>query len=384
MAHLALAIVTPRFWPLVGDETTHLLRLAEALIAAGHEVSVVTPRWKRTWPERMAIGPVPLVRLRGSAAGGWGTLRWMYALSGWLAEERLDGVLVHGMRHEAYVALGWSAKSHVPTLLLASEDDLAWHRSAALGRRIAARCQQARLVIAPNELLAEELAQAGLKRECISVVPRSVNIPPARTPKAREEARLALATANYDLATTANAQVALAIGRLDAAHQFGDLVRAWRIVTARRPEARLWIVGDGPDREKLYRQIGDLDQRFRAFLPGTFDCIEELLQASDMLLYPAQSLAPPLVMREAQAPGLPVIAADSPGARQCISSQQTGVLYPPGDIKALAYTIIELMENPAIAVAYGAAAREAAIGLPSPPDEAAEYVSFIQHYARKT
>src|SRR3954468_8012543 len=301
MAKLALAIVTPRFWPLVGEETTHLLRLAESLIAAGHKVSVVTPRWKRTWPERMAIGPVPLVRLRGSAAGGWGTLRWMYALSGWLAEERLDGVLVHGMRHEGYVALGTAAKSGAVTLLLAGEDDLAWQRSAALGRRIAARCQQARLVIAPNQLLADELAQAGIERGCISVIPRRVTSPPARTPKAREEARLALAAANYDLATTANAQVALAIGRLDAAHQFGDLVRAWRIVTARRPEARLWIIGDGPEREKLYHQISDLDQRFRAFLPGTFDCLEELFQASDMLLVPARHMVPPLVMLEAQA-----------------------------------------------------------------------------------
>src|SRR5689334_1366647 len=130
MPHLRLAIVTPRFWPLVGDEPTHLLRLAESLVGAGHAATVVTPRWKRTWPERMAIGPVPLVRLRGSAAGGWGTLRWMYSLSRWLSEQRLDGVLVAGLRHEAYVALGSASKSGVTTLLLAAEDDLAWQQSA--------------------------------------------------------------------------------------------------------------------------------------------------------------------------------------------------------------------------------------------------------------
>ena len=92
--------------------------------------------------------------------------------------------------------------------------------------------------------------------------------------------------------TTFNSQVALAVGRLDAAHRFGDLVRAWRIVTARRSEARLWIIGDGPERDTLYRQIGDLDQRFRVLLPGTFDCLDDLIQASDMLLIPSASAVP--------------------------------------------------------------------------------------------
>lgn len=378
MAHLRLAIVTPRFWPLVGDEATHLLRLAESLVAAGHKTTVVTPRWKRTWPERMAIGSVPLVRLRGSAAGGWGTLRWMYSLSHWLTDQQLDGVLVAGLRHEAYVVLGWAAKSKVPAVLLAAEDDLAWQRSAAFGARIASRCRDAQLVVAPSDDLADELRRSGLARECVSVVPRRVDIAPGRTPKEREDARLALATANYDLATTASAQVAVAVGRLDAEHYFGDLIRAWRIVTARRPEARLWIVGDGPDREKLYRQIGDLDQRFRAFLPGTFDCVDELLQASDMLLVPAPHLAPPLVMLQAQAAGLPMVAADSPGARRHVAPGESGLLHPPGDIKALAYAVIELMENPARAIEYGAAGRNAALAVPTPADEAAQYVTLIE------
>ena len=95
----------------------------------------------------MAIGPVPLLRLRGSAAGGWGTLRWMYALSRWLAEVELDGVLVAGLRHEACVALGWAAKSGDSALLLAAEGDLAWQQSAAFGARIASRCREARIVV---------------------------------------------------------------------------------------------------------------------------------------------------------------------------------------------------------------------------------------------
>src|SRR3954469_8698703 len=121
MAHLRLAIVTPRFWPLVGDGPTHLLRLAESLLTAGHTVTIVTPQWKRSWPARMNIGRVPLVRLHGAPRGGWSTLRWMYTLSGWLREatsDALDGLLVAGLKQEAYVALGAARRTNVPTVLL--------------------------------------------------------------------------------------------------------------------------------------------------------------------------------------------------------------------------------------------------------------------------
>jgi glycosyltransferase involved in cell wall biosynthesis len=382
MAHLRLVIVTPRFWPLLGDGPAHLLRLAESLLSLGHDVQIVTPRWKRSWPEQMMVGPVPLVRLRGSACGGWNTLRWMYALAGWLQESasnsRLDGLLVAGLKHEAYVALGAARRTRLPTVLLASDDDIDWHAAATLGSRIAARCREASTVVAPTRELARDLEHKGIAPHCLCVIPRRVRIPPPRSAKAREDARLALAAANYDLVTSANTVVALAIGRMDEAQRFGDLVRAWRIVTARRPEVRLWIVGDGPERERLYRQIGDLDQRFRVMLPGTFDCLEDLYQATDMFLVPGVHVAPPLALLEAQAAGLPVIAADTLATRARIVHEQTGLLYLPGDFKALAAAALQLVERPGDAVAYGAEAREAIQGCPTPENEAADYVALFE------
>jgi hypothetical protein len=84
---LRLAIVAPRFWPLWGDAERRALLLAESLIEEGHRVTVVSPRWRRTWPAEMCVGLVPLVRLRGSHRTGWSTLRWMYFLSRWLKEQ---------------------------------------------------------------------------------------------------------------------------------------------------------------------------------------------------------------------------------------------------------------------------------------------------------
>jgi glycosyltransferase involved in cell wall biosynthesis len=377
MAHLRLAIATPRFWPLPGDEPGHLAQLAESLAAAGHDVTIVTPLWHRTWPRQMTLGRVSLVRLRGALRGGWSTLRWMYSLGKWLPQAQADAVLVWGLRHEAYVALGSAAKSKAPVALVAGEGDLEWHRTATFGSRIALRCRQATAIVSPSPALAEELAASGCLREAITVIPRRVRLPPPRSPKLREDARAALAAANYDLATTSAAPVALAVGRLDAEHRFGDLVRAWRIVTAHRSEARLWIIGDGPDRERLFRQISDLDQRFRVLIPGTFDCLDELLQAADMLLVPGQHTMPPLAQLQAQAAGLPVIAADAPALREQIVADQAGLLFPPTDARALAAAVLRLLENPALAVNLGSAAREAARGQPTLDDEAAEYAELL-------
>jgi hypothetical protein len=84
---LSLALIAPRFWPHWGDAERRLLGLAEDLLEQGHRVTVVAPRWRRTWPTEICVGPVRLVRLRGSHRSGWSTLRWMYSLTQWLKDQ---------------------------------------------------------------------------------------------------------------------------------------------------------------------------------------------------------------------------------------------------------------------------------------------------------
>jgi glycosyltransferase involved in cell wall biosynthesis len=368
---LRLAVVTPRFWPLLDDRSLHLLRLSEALATAGCKVTVVTPRWTRVWPEQMALGPVELIRLPGSLAGSLSTLRWMYSLGRWLRNPPADVVLVAGLKREAELAL--AAAKHWPTaaILLAGEDDASMEHKVADHLRAATPGREPGTIACPTDQLAAFFRAAGISANKITIIPRAAATRPPRSLETRAAARLALAAVNYDLATTANSIVALAVGHLDEAHRFGDLVRAWRIVSARRPEAKLWIVGDGPERQRLYQHIGDLDQRFRIMLPGMFERLDELLQACDLLLVPGSHLVPPLALLDAIAAGIPVVAAASPSAQQVIDVSETNYLYPPGDIKALAecvFQVIERLNN----------------GLKPPKcshristDEAAEYLALI-------
>ncbi|HZN36917.1 MAG TPA: glycosyltransferase, partial [Pirellulaceae bacterium] len=165
----------------------------------------------------------------------------------------------------------------------------------------------------------------------------------------------------------------LAAGRLDQASRMPDLVRAWRIVGSRRSEARLWIVGDGSLRDQLYQQIGDLDQRFRVLIPGTFDCLQEVMQAADLFLAPAPQVVPPLALLEALAAGLPVLAADSPALRGLAAAHADAMLFPPGDVQRLAAAICDQFEHPAAGILRGSAIRQQLHAAGTPADEAAAY-----------
>jgi glycosyltransferase involved in cell wall biosynthesis len=381
-----LAVVTPRFWPLADEAETHLLRLAEQWRAAGMDVQIVTATWQSDWPRNIVVRELPVTRVSGAPRGGLGTLRYVYALSRWLREHQteLDVVLVSTLRYEAYSAVRSLAKSRVPVILQAERagpaGEVNWQRTAPFGSRIARRCRQASAFIATSRLVAEELATAGYTAERTTTIARGVPIPPPLGAASRDAARESLAGVNHDLSCPTQHPVAIAIGRFVPESGLAHLVKAWAAVAARFPHARLWIIGDGPQRELLYQLIGDLDLRQRVFLPGTFAQTHELLAASDLIVQPAVAEGPTLPMLEGMAAGLAVVATDLPGHREWVAGGTTGLLVPPGDSRALAGAILELLDKPARGVALGAAARERMKELHSLESCAHRYLEFFDKY----
>jgi glycosyltransferase involved in cell wall biosynthesis len=364
MTRLRLALVTPRFWPLVDDLATQLLRLAERFRAAGHEVTIVSATWHRSWPREVQVREIPLVRLGHAPRGGWSTLRYLWNLSRLLKErsEALDAVLVAALRYEAYAAIGALASSRTRVVLLADAvgpgGDVAWQSSATFGSRIARRAQGAAAIVATSSVVAGELTAAGYPAKKIVAIPWGVPLPPVQSACIRDASRQSLAGANHDLVACGTDPVVIAIGPLTRDRGFAHLVKAWKAVAARFPAARLWITGDGPERERLYQLIGDLDLRQRAFLPGIFSDQQELLEAADVFVQPATSAGPTLALAEALATGLPAIATDLPCHREWIEDARTGRLVAPGEARALAAALIATLEHPARALELGAAARE--------------------------
>jgi phosphatidylinositol alpha-mannosyltransferase len=85
------------------------------------------------------------------------------------------------------------------------------------------------------------------------------------------------------------------------------------------------------------------------------------LEAASLLVAPSlggESFG--MVLTRAFACATPVVASDIEGYAQVADHRETGILVPPGDVRALGEAVVELLENEERRRAYGAAAREAA------------------------
>jgi glycosyltransferase involved in cell wall biosynthesis len=120
----------------------------------------------------------------------------------------------------------------------------------------------------------------------------------------------------------------------------------------------LRIVGDGPERDRLYATADDLRIRDCVEFVGPLppEDIAGQLQWADIFAFSSAAEGRPNAILEAMAAGLPIIATDIPGVRELIAPD-AGLLFPVGDAAALADGIRHLSAHPAEARALGQAAR---------------------------
>jgi glycosyltransferase involved in cell wall biosynthesis len=364
-----ILLVSRRLWPLVGETEMGLLQLATDLRDAGALPTLLTVRWETQWAERSTLRGIPIVRLPWPTTPGWGVVRYLYALSRYLRRNhsQFDAVVVSGLRAEAFCALaslpkGGSPSNGPPVILRVSEagtyGEVAWQQQARFGKRIAAKCQGASAFLASSPFVAAELQQAGYPSERVQVLPTSLaEFPIPRNEASRLAARRSLAAVNHDLEVTSSGQVALCLSLLQPGRGLETLIEAWVPIRHRWPHAKLWIVGDGPERDKLWRLISDLDLRYRVLIPGSFDDWSDLMQAADVLVAPAPQPAQSSVLRTALAAGLPVVATHQPEHAELIVDGQTGLLYEAGNRNSLVLAMTRLLNLPEFAALLGAAAR---------------------------
>lgn len=134
------------------------------------------------------------------------------------------------------------------------------------------------------------------------------------------------------------------------------MVRMMRPIVDALPDARLLLVGDGPDRaacEQLAQSLG-IAPNIR-FL-GHRDDVPELLAASDLVVMPSQSEGLGLAAIEALAGGRPVVAYAVGGLPEVVTDGVTGRCVPAGDEPAFAAAVIALLRDRDLLQRYGVAA----------------------------
>ncbi len=125
------------------------------------------------------------------------------------------------------------------------------------------------------------------------------------------------------------------------------LIEAAPKILAASPQARIAIIGSGPEREQLEslaRKLGlDREERFR-LIPFTASSWE-YLAGIDVYVLPSAWEAFPIGVLEALAAGVPQVATDVGGTGEALADGRTGLLVAPRDVDALAAAVLKIVAD---------------------------------------
>lgn len=134
----------------------------------------------------------------------------------------------------------------------------------------------------------------------------------------------------------------VAAGRLSHEKGFDVLLEALAIAVAEGLDARLELVGSGPEHERLVRLAEPLGERVHMLPAQPRHELWARMDAAQALVVPSRREGLGLVALEAIARGRPVIASDAGGLPEVVQDRVDGLLVPPGDAPALAAALHKL------------------------------------------
>jgi glycosyltransferase involved in cell wall biosynthesis len=158
-------------------------------------------------------------------------------------------------------------------------------------------------------------------------------------------------------------QHVLFVGRLAAVKGVPLLLEAFARVRAAYPDARLTLVGEGPERAALESRAAALGLTGIANFVGyrSQEEVATLLAKADMLVLPSFAEGLPVVLMEALASRIPVIATPVAGVSELVRDGETGLLVPPGNIDGLAVALDRLLGDPDLCRRLGETGRAAVL-----------------------
>lgn len=341
---MRLALVCPYDWAAAGGVQVHVRELGERLRADGHEVLVLTPaserpaqRWVRSVGRPVAvpygrtsapISPWPTTRRRVRAA---------------IATFRPDVVHVHEPFAPSATLFALSAGPPVVATFHSGLDRSLLYDGAAPALRRAARRIAVRIAVS------ERAAEVARRRigGVFEVVPNGVDVQ-----------RFADAS---PAGLPGDGRRLLFVGRLHARKGFSALVDAFGGLASDHADLRLVVVGEGGERRALERLDEPVRQRVTMLGTVPNDEVPSIHAACEVFVAPntgGESFG--VVLVEAMAAGLPVVATDIPGFDEVIRDGTDGLLVPPGDAAALAAAIDRVLNDAELAERISISGRERA------------------------
>jgi glycosyltransferase involved in cell wall biosynthesis len=224
-------------------------------------------------------------------------------------------------------------------------------------------------VVAVSTQLDRELAAAGIDRRVL--IENGISLDPPRDPACRDRLRASLGV-------PPDGHLVLSVGRLDAWKGYDLLLDAFASCAAELPTARLLIAGDGDLRDDLAARSRRLGIESRVTLPGYREDVPAILAAADLFVISSRKEGLPMVLLEAMAAGLAVVAT-AVGEIPKVLGEGAGSVVPPGDAEALAAEIARLLQSPELRRQFAETARDKFLVQYSREAMGARYQRMYEH-----
>ncbi len=345
--------------PVPGGVERFVADLADAQALAGHAVAVLVHRKRAQTPRARDTGPQIV------EAPTWGTL-WYAPISPayplilrrLIRQWRPDVIHVHMPNTSAFWLLALVSSRRVPVVVhwhadvVASQLDWRLRLAYRVYRPLERALLKRAAIVVPTSPPYLESSEA-LKAVRASCRPVPLGLNPLRLPT----------PSGTDPWTAAAGTRILAVGRLAYYKGFDTLIRA----LAQTPQLSLALIGEGPERTRLVRLVGQLGLGGRVRLCGALDdrTLAAWLAQCDVLCLPSveRTEAFGVVLLEAMRYAKPVVVTDIPGSgvRWVVDTAGHGLVVPLADPQALAQALMRLSGDPALRRRLGAAGEHALV-----------------------
>jgi glycosyltransferase involved in cell wall biosynthesis len=143
----------------------------------------------------------------------------------------------------------------------------------------------------------------------------------------------------------------LCVARQYPRKRITDLIAAFPLVLAQLPQARLVVIGDGPEHGALGRQVAELGLGSAVSLLGALASDREVwawYRRASIFCLPSIQEGFGIVFLEAMASGLPVVSTTAAAIPEVVPDGRAGLLVPPRDPQALAEALLALLRDSAL------------------------------------